>query len=75
MNTNGEAWRDITLPVRWNGKEFAVGYSNTYKQYKSYFERKGICYQFNEGDNKIFTNIVFKIYCTEEELLVIRLSL
>lgn len=72
MNT--EAWRNITLPQFMQKTEWGATTESHFK-YTKHFTENHICWQYDESDNNDHTKITYKIYCTEEELLVIRLHL
>ena len=75
MNTKEtKSLRKITLPTVWERTNRSVT-TFTFLRYEKYFNEKGIEYAYVISDNPDNPFITYELNCTEEELLLIKLSL
>ena len=68
-----KCWCRITLPTVWERTGWGAT-TSTYLIYEKYFKDNNIEYSYDSSGDPNIPTITYKINCTEEELLLLRLS-
>lgn len=73
MITETKCWHKITLPVVWVRDAWGAT-TYTFAKYEKYFSDNNIEWEYISSGDPNNPTITYKVKCTDEELLLIRLS-